>query len=174
MRRPWSHPLRVFVLGAAAGIAGMLLAPKVSLPSHLWPSRPWRTSPVAAPAVVANRAPDALGASLARSAAEAGQQVLRIAATSTARAACEASIAEADSAAYRAAQDARGRQGNLQDVQMVLTAEDGYLAAARLCLREARPLCQSAPRRMDGCEQVMGVTEAALVSTRALRSSRGN
>ena len=81
--------------------------------------------------------------------------VLRTAATPTARAACEASIAEADSAAYRAAQDARGRQRNLRTCRWCLTAEDRYLAAARLCLREARPLCQSAPRRTDGCEQVM-------------------
>ncbi|WP_380065963.1 hypothetical protein [Dankookia sp. GCM10030260] len=162
------------MLGASCGIAGMLVVTHGSLPSRLSPARLWSTTSIAAPAIEANRAPDALGASLARSTAEAGQRVLRAAATPAGRAACEVAIADADSAAYRAAQDARGRQGNPQDVQLVLTAEDGYLAAARLCLREARPICQAAPRRTDGCDQVVGVTEAELVSTRALRAGRGN
>jgi hypothetical protein len=166
VRRPWNFPLPVFALGAAFGVLGMLAAPRVSLPDHLWPA----TRSVAVPQAT-GRVPDALGASLARSMAEAGQRVLRTAATP---AGCEAAIAGADSAAYRAAEDARGKQRNTQSVPMVLSAEDLYLAAARLCLREARPICQAAPRRADGCEQVLAAGEAELASTRTLRASRGN
>jgi hypothetical protein len=56
----------------------------------------------------------------------------------------------------------------------VLSAEDLYLAAARFCLRQARPVCQSTPRRLDGCDQVLAVGEAELTNTRTLRASRGN
>ena len=169
MRRPWNFPLPVFALGAAFGVLGMLVAPRVSLPDHIWPAT--RNAP--APQATA-RVPDALGASLARSMAESGQRVLGAAATPAGRTGCEAAIAEADSAAYRAAEDARGKQRNTQSVPMVLSAEDLYLAAARLCLREARPICQSAPRRTEGCDRVLAVGEAELASTRTLRASRGN
>jgi hypothetical protein len=106
--------------------------------------------------------------------AEAGQRVLRTAATPAGRTGCEAAIADADSAVYRAAEDARGKQRNTQSVPMVLSAEDLYRAAARVCLREARPICHSASRRTDGCDRVLAVSEAELVSTRTLRASRGN
>ena len=169
MRRPWNFPLPVFALGAPFGVLGMLVAPRVSLPDHLWPA----TRSVAVPQAT-GRVHDALGASLARSMAEAGQHALRNAAIPAGRIGCEAAIAEADAAAYRAAEDARGKQRNTQSVPMVLSAEDLYLAAARLCLREARPICQAAPRRADGCEQVLAAGEAELASTRTLRASRGN
>ncbi|WP_431270635.1 hypothetical protein [Dankookia sp. P2] len=169
MRRLWNTPLYVFALGATSGVLGMLAVPRVSLPDRIFPV--WRAE---APAPAADRAPDALGASLARSVAEAGQRALGNAVNPAARAGCEAAIAEADTAAYRAAEDARGKQRNTQNVPMVLSAEDLYLAAARLCLREARPVCQATPRRTDGCDKVLAVSEAELASTRALRASRGN
>ena len=164
VRRLWNAPLRAFALGTACGIFGMLAAPRVAMPDRLWPARR-----LEAPA--ADRVPDALGASLARSLAKAGQQALRHA---PGRAGCEASIAAADAAALRAAEDARGKQRNTQTLSMVLSAEDLYLAAARLCLRQAQPVCRSAPRRTEGCEQVLAVGEAELASTRSLRASRGN
>jgi len=166
--RLWNRPLPAFAFGAAAGMLGMLAMTRVDLPDRLWPTRS-----SAMPAPIASRAPDALGASLARGVADAGQRVLRAAATPAVRAGCETAIAEADSAAYRAAEDARGRHGNPQNVQLVLSAEDAYLAAARLCLREARPLCQAGPRRMEGCDQVLAISEADLATTRALRGGRG-
>ena len=169
MPRLWTSPLPVFALGAAFGVLGMLAVPRVSLPDHIWPAQRIAPAPPAA-----DRIPDALGASLARSMAEAGQRALRTAATPAGRTGCDAAITEADAAAYRAAEDARGRQRNAQSVPLVLSAEDLYLAAARLCLREARPICQAAPRRADGCAQVLAVGEAELVSTRTLRASRGN
>jgi hypothetical protein len=156
------------MLGAAIGVLGMVAATQVGFPARLWPRQ---TAAIAAQP--SERVPDALGASLARSLAETGQQVLRGATNSSVRTACEAAIAEADAAALRAAEDARARPRNAQNVQLVLTAEDGYLAAARRCLREARPICQAAPRRIEGCAQLVGVTEAELASTRALRASRG-
>jgi hypothetical protein len=156
------------MLGAAIGVLGVLAATQGSLPARFWPRQA-----AAIAAQPAERVPDALGASLARSLAEAGQQVLRAATSSSVRSACEAAIADADAAALRAAEDARARSRNSQNVRLVLTAEDGYLAAARLCLREAKPLCQAAPRRIDGCAQLVGVTEADLASARALRASRG-
>src|SRR4051794_12671581 len=168
MRQLRNHPWRAFMLGAAIGVLGVLATTQARLPARLWPRQV-----AAMPAQAAERVPDALGASLARSLAEAGQQVLRGATSGSVRTACEAVIAEADAAALHAAEDARARPRNAQNVQLVLTAEDGYLAAARRCLREAKPLCQAAPRRMDGCAQLLGVTEAELASTRALRASRG-
>ena len=167
VRLLWNTPLCAFGLGAACGVFGMLAAPRMSVPDRIWPPRR-----LEAPAV--DRTPDALGASLARSLAEAGQHVLRYAVTSAGRVGCEAAIADADTAAHRAAEDARGNQRNTQSVAMVLSAEDLYLAAARFCLREARPICQASARPTDGCEQVLAVREAELVSTRVLRASRGH
>jgi hypothetical protein len=163
----WNRPAPVFALGTAFGVLGMLAVSNVSLPDRLWPAR----APVA-PVPAASRVPDALGASLARGAADAGQRVLRTATTPAARAGCDTAIAEADSAAYRAAEDARGRHGNAQDISLVLAAENSYLAAARVCVREARPFCQAGARRTDGCDQIIALNDADLASIRALRGGR--
>lgn len=169
MRQLWNAPVYVFVLGAACGVLGMLATTRVSLPDLFRPAPRAELAPQAD-----DRIPDALGASLARSLAEAGQRALRSTISLAGRNACEAAIADADAAAFRAAEDARSKQRNTQSLPMVLSAEDLYLAAARLCLREARPVCQAAPRRTDGCDQVLEVREIDLASTRALRVSRGN
>ncbi|TDH63743.1 hypothetical protein E2C06_05300 [Dankookia rubra] len=136
MRQRWNTPLYAVALGAGFGILGMLAAGRVSLPGRIFPARP-----VAPPVQPADHASDALGASLARSTAESGQRALRSALDPAGRAVCEAAIADADAAACRAAEDARGKQHNTQSLAMVLSAEDLYLAAARLRLREARPVC---------------------------------
>jgi hypothetical protein len=38
LRRLWNFPLHVFALGAAFGVLGMLVAPRVSLPDRIWPA----------------------------------------------------------------------------------------------------------------------------------------
>lgn len=171
MRQRWNTPAYTFVLGAALSILAMLAVTRVNLPDHLWPAP--GTGSVAPPQVT-DRIPDALGASLARSLADSGHRALRSLATPDTRLACEAAIAGADGAAFRAAEDARGRQYNAQNMAMVVAAEDLYLDAARLCVREARPVCQANPRRIDGCDQVLSVREGELASIRALRVNRNN
>ena len=47
MRRPWNFLLPVFALGAAFGVLGMLVAPRVSLPDHIWPATRSASAPQA-------------------------------------------------------------------------------------------------------------------------------
>jgi len=125
-----------------------------------------------APVQAATRLPDALGSALARSFAETSRLVLRRV-NSAALPGCETAIEAADAAAHRAAEQARGTSRNQQDLRLVLAAEDAYLGALRLCVREAKAFCQPAQRPVEGCDRVRAVSDADLGSVRALRAVHG-
>ncbi|MDO9708346.1 hypothetical protein [Paracraurococcus lichenis] len=162
MRRLWTHPFRNPGLVVAIG----LLLAFLRVPGlH---SVPLQLSPTASPGRAVQRVPDALGASLARSLAEGARGVLHLSGQVDAEAACGAAIGEGDAASRQAAGAVRGTGS----VERVLAAEDGYLAAARLCLRAARETCGRAGPGIDGCGLLMRVSDADLASTRVLSVSR--
>ena len=145
MRRFWDAG-RGRWLGLAAavviGLAGIALMQTMA-------RRPAELQELRMAQAHAGRVPNALGSSLARTYALAGERVLAAGRGAPGRGECSAAIAEADAASLRAGEDARAKDRNTQSIPLVLAAEDAYRSAAATCVRAALPVCGGDPKAAE-------------------------